>query len=310
VTAPVAVGVDVGGTKLLALAVDADGEVVGRQRLTTPRADADALVEALVEAASELASGVPVGVGVAGIVTREGDLRYAPNLQLQDVALGRRLEDELGVRAAVRNDVTVALHGEWQVGAGRGSDDVVMVTLGTGVGGAVVADGRLIEGAHGLGGEIGHIPVRDGGRPCPCGNRGCLEAYASGTAVAALARERLEDGDEHSALRELDEIDGKAVTLAAIDDDPLALEVLRESGYWLGVGLVALVNIFDPEVVLIGGGAATLSAPIVLPEAEGIVAERILGADHRDPPPVRRAALGDDAGAIGAALLARDLAGA
>lgn len=309
-TAPAAVGIDVGGTKLLVLAVDVDGEVVGRQRLTTPRADADALVDVLVEAASTLAPGVPVGVGIAGIVARDGDLRYAPNLDLHDLPLGRRLEDELGVNAEVRNDVTVALHGEWRVGAGRGADDVVMVTLGTGVGGAVVADGRLIEGAHGLGGEIGHIPVSDGGRLCGCGNRGCLEAYASGTAIAAIARERLDATDEPSTLRDVAEVDGKAVTRAALDDDPLALEVLRGSGYWLGVGLVGLVNIFDPEVVLIGGGAATSSAPIVLPEAERVVAERILGADHRDPPPLRPAGLGDDAGAIGAALLARDLAGA
>lgn len=301
-----AVGFDVGGTKLLGLAVDADGEVVQRRRLTTPIADAEALLSTLVTAGRELGPGLPVGIGVAGIVSRDGVLRYGPNLDLRDVPLGSRLADELGVATVVRNDVTVAIHGEWKVGAGRGADDVVMVTLGTGVGGAVVAEGHLLEGAHGLGGEIGHIPVVDGGRRCPCGNDGCLEAYASGTALGLRARERVARHDGSSALADTTEVDGAAVTEAALDGDELAVELLREAGYWLGVGLTGLVNIFDPEIVLIGGGAATRSAPIVLPEAERVVAARILGAEHRDPPPIRPADLGDDAGAIGAALLALD----
>lgn len=301
-----AVGVDIGGTKLLALAVDAAGTVVERRRLTTPRADADGLCRMLVETVRELGPDRPVGLGVAGIVGREGVLRYGPNLDLRDVALGPRLEEQLGVVTVVRNDVTVAIHGEWKAGAGRGADDIVMVTLGTGVGGAVVAEGRLLEGAHGMGGEIGHIPVVDGGRRCPCGNEGCLEAYASGTALGLRARQRVAEGDGSSVLATLETVDGAAVTRAALDGDELATELLRESGYWLGVGLVALVNIFDPEVVLIGGGAATRSTPIMLPEAERVVAERVLGAEHRDPPPIRPAGLGDDAGAIGAALLALD----
>lgn len=303
-----ALGVDIGGTKLLALAVGSDGEVLDRRRLTTPRGDADALGGAIGELARELGPGLPLGIGVAGITDRDGTLRYGPNLAVEDVPLGRDLRGELEVPVAVHNDVTVALYAEWRIGAGRGADDVVMVTLGTGVGGAVIAGGRLLTGAEGLAGELGHLPVYDGGRPCGCGNRGCLEAYASGSAVGLRARERLTDEDGPSALRELDRdaVDGKAVTLAALDGDAFALEVLREAGYWLGVGLTGIVNAFDPAIVVIGGGAATRSAPIVVPEASRIVAERVIGADHRTLPRVVPAELADDAGAIGAALLALD----
>ncbi len=303
-----ALGVDIGGTKLLALAVGSDGEVLERRRLTTPRGDGDALGGAIGELARELGPGLPLGIGVAGITDRDGTLRYGPNLAVEDVPLGRDLRGELEVPVAVHNDVTVALYAEWRIGAARGADDVVMVTLGTGVGGAVITGGRLLTGADGLAGELGHLPVSDGGRPCGCGNRGCLEAYASGSAVGLRARERLTEEDGPSELRELDRdaVDGKAVTLAALDGDAFALEVLGEAGYWLGVGLTGIVNVFDPAIVVIGGGAATLSAPIVVPQASRVVAERVIGADHRTLPPVVPAELADDAGAIGAALLALD----
>lgn len=303
-----ALGVDIGGTKLLALAVGADGEVLERRRLTTPRADADALARAIGEVARELGPGLPLGIGVAGITDRDGTLRYAPNLDVEDVALGRELSAELDVPVMVHNDVTVALYAEWRLGVARGVDDIVMVTLGTGVGGAVIAGGRLLTGAEGLAGELGHLPVVDGGRPCGCGSRGCLEAYASGSAVGLRARQRLADEDAATALRQLDRgaVDGKAVTLAARDGDAFALEVLCEAGYWLGVGLTGIINAFDPAIVVIGGGAATESAPIVIPEASRIVTERVIGAAHRTLPRLVPAELADDAGAIGAALLARD----
>ena len=303
-----ALGVDIGGTKLLALAVGADGEVLERRRLTTPRADAAALATTIGAVSRELGAGLPLGIGVAGITDRDGTLRYAPNLEIEDVPLARDLAAELEIPVTVHNDVTVALYAEWRVGAARDADDVVMVTLGTGVGGGVIAGGRLLTGAEGLAGELGHLPVSDGGRLCGCGNRGCLEAYASGNAVGLRARERLADEDAPSSLRELgsDEVDGKAVTLAALDGDDFALAVLREAGYWLGVGLTGIINAFDPEVVVIGGGAATRSAPIVVPEASRVVADRVIGVEHRTLPRLVLAELADDAGAIGAALLALD----
>lgn len=303
---PVAVGVDVGGTKLLALAVSDGGQVVDRARRTSPVGDPDALVAAVVELVRELGEGLPVGAGVAGIVSRDGVVRYGPNLDIQDVPLRDRLRDAFDVPVTVANDATVALYGEFRAGAARGADDVVMVTLGTGVGGAVVAGGRLVDGATGMAGELGHVIVQDGGRPCPCGNEGCLEAYASGTAIGVAARRRLDETEDPSSLRDIDDVGGKAVTIAALEGDELALDVLREAGYWLGVGLTGIVNILDPELVVVGGGAATTASPIVLPAAFEVVSRRILGAGHRPVPELVQASLGDDAGAIGAALLATD----
>lgn len=300
----VAVGVDVGGTKLLALAVTAGGEIVGRERRRSPVGDADALVDEILGLVRSFGGSRPVGAGVAGIVGRDGVVRYGPNLDIEDLALQQRLEDALGVPVTVANDATVALFGELRAGTARGACDVVMVTLGTGVGGAVVVDGRIAEGATGMAGELGHVPVLDGGRECPCGNRGCLEAYASGSAIGLVARERLELTDDPSDLRDVDVVDGKAVTMAALDGDDLALDVLRAAGYWLGVGLTGIVNVLDPELVVVGGGAATTAAPIVLPEAFGVLSQRILGAGHRPVPEIVQAGLGDDAGAVGAALLA------
>ena len=303
---PVAVGVDVGGTKLLALAVSGDGQAVDRARRTTPIGDPEALVETVIELVRGLGEELPVGAGVAGIVSRDGVVRYGPNLDVRDVPLRDRLRDALDVPVTVANDATVALYGEFRAGAARGADDVVMVTLGTGVGGAVVAGGRLVDGATGMAGELGHVIVDDGGRRCPCGNEGCLEAYASGTAIGLAARRRLDETEEPSSLRAVDDVDGKAVTTAALEGDELALDILREAGYWLGVGLTGIVNILDPELVVVGGGAATTAAPIMLPAAFEVVSRRILGAGHRPVPELVRARLGDDAGAIGAALLATD----
>lgn len=303
----VAVGVDVGGTKLLATSVEADGEVVERRRLTSPRGDADALVGLVADACRELGGDLPVGVGVAGIVGRDGVLRYGPNLEVADVPLRARLEEELGVPVTVRNDATVALYGEVRAGAARGSADVVLLTLGTGVGGAILADGRLVEGTSGMGGELGHVVVSDGGRACPCGSHGCLEVYASGSAIGLTAQERLDaDTGRTTSLRKVDRVDGKAVTLAALEGDAFAVEVLREVGYWLGVGLVSLVNALDPETVVIGGGAAPPAAPIILPVAVDVLSARLVGVGHRPLPSVVVATLGDDAGAVGAALLAHD----
>ncbi|MEX0834963.1 MAG: ROK family protein, partial [Nitriliruptor sp.] len=189
-------------------------------------------------------------------------------------------------------------------GAARGRDEVVMFTLGTGVGGGVVSGGQLRQGAHGFGGELGHVIVEEGGRPCPCGNRGCIEAYASGTAIALAARDRLVDPDRPSTLRDATDLTGRAVTEAAQVGDALAQSVLVDVGRWLGVAAASVVNALDPEVILIGGGAAEATAPWVLPAAERALGERVLGRNLRPLPPFELATLGDDAGMVGAAMLA------
>ena len=305
--APVAVGVDVGGTKIAAAAVDARGGVAQRARVATPVGDADALVATIAELAEQVGPGLPVGVGVAGIVSPTGVLRYSPNLDLHDLEIGPSLAEALGHAPVVKNDATAALWGEHRVGAGQGVSDLLMLTLGTGVGGAVLANGGLVEGADGFGGELGHVIIVEGGRPCACGNLGCLEAYASGSAIGRLALERMDaDDGGTTALGDLDLVDGRAVTRAAVDGDAFAQEILATVGRWLGVGLVNFVNILDPGRVVIGGGVAPNAAPWLFPPAERVLGARVLGAGHRQVPTITLAALGEDAGIIGAALLAAE----
>ena len=315
----VAIGIDVGGTKLVAAVLDAEGRVLERLRRQTPAGDAERLVDDLHGLIGDLVADrggglggglggeLPIGVGIAGLVTPTGTVRYGPNIDVHDLDLARLLAERTAQPALVLNDASAAALGEQRVGAARGHRDVVMLTLGTGVGGGVVVGGRLLTGANGFGGELGHLLVDDGGRPCPCGNHGCIEAYASGTAIGRRARQRLADEPVDSLLRDVQDVTGRDVTLAARDGDELAREVLLEAGEWLGVALAGMVNALDPEVVLLGGGAAAQTATWMLPAARDAMAARIIGHAWRSPPPVELAALGDDAGMVGAGLAAADL---
>lgn len=308
--APVAVGIDVGGTKLTAATLDGDGSIIDRERRQSPRRDAVELMDLLEELVHNLdGDGLPVGIGIAGIVAPDGTLRYGPNLAIEEVPIGRELGSRLAADVVVKNDATAALYGEYRIGAGRDVDHLLMVTLGTGVGGALLIGGEVVDGAHGFAGELGHIIIVDNGRPCPCGNLGCLEAYASGTAIERRAAQRLGDASIESSLRQLglDEIVGKDVTNAANEGDPFAQEVLTEAGMWLGIGLASLVNVVDPQRVLVGGGASTGSADWILPAARHAMGERVLGSQYRALPELVLAELGDDAGMIGAGLLAAEL---
>ncbi|MCA1783776.1 MAG: ROK family protein [Intrasporangiaceae bacterium] len=233
-------------------------------------------------------------------------VRYGPNIGIRDLPLARQLEERVGRAVTVLNDASAAAFAEQRVGAARGYLDVVMFTLGTGVGGGVTRGGDLVLGRSGYAGETGHMIVAEGGRRCPCGNRGCIEAYASGTAIGAMARDRLEDGDEPSMLRDVDHdrVDGRAVSDAARAGDAVAREVLGTAGRWLGVAAASVVNLLDPDIIVVGGGAATSTAPWLLPEARRAMRERLLGAEFREPPAIELATLADDAGTVGAGLYA------
>lgn len=312
------IGVDVGGTKLVAGLVALDGSVVERERIATPERAED-IVAAVAALARELAgrhgvSDAPVGVGAAGLVDRDGAVRYSPNLSLTGVPLRAALEEHLQVPVIVDNDANVAAWGEFCAGAGSlagagGGGDLVMLTVGTGVGGGLVLDGRLVRGAAGFGGEFGHLIVAEGGRRCPCGNQGCLEALASGTAIGRSAEEAIAAGTvpADSALHRLLELTGKTVTVAAHHGDPAAVAIVEQCGFWLGVGIASLVNALDPHTVVLGGGAMEAGELLRAP-AERAAAERILGREGRTGLSIVRATLGDDAGIIGAALLAIDAA--
>jgi glucokinase len=305
-----ALGIDIGGTQLRAAVVAPDGRIVDRDRRPTPAEDPTSLVETVVELIRDVhdrhGRDLPVGMGIAGLVTADGTVRYGPNIGIRDLPLAARLRDGAGAEVVVANDASVAALGEQRVGAGRDHRDLVLVTLGTGVGGGVVVAGKLVTGAGGFAGELGHIVVSEGGRPCPCGNRGCVEAYASGSAIGALARDRLVDPTTVTSLRELDQVMGPDVTAAARAGDAVATEVLTEAGTWLGVALANVVNVLDPEVVLLGGGAAEAAIRWMRPAAQDTMASHLVGSRWRTAPPILLAELGDDAGVVGAAMLALD----
>lgn len=304
----VAIGVDVGGTKLIAATVAEDGTILERRRQSTPAGDGDQVLRTVLEivAALDDSEQLPVGIGIAAIVDPEGVVRYGPNIGVRDYPLTSRIRASTGRHAVVKNDATVAAFGEARAGAGRGAASLIMLTLGTGVGGGIVVDGGIVEGRRGFAGELGHVIVSEGGRRCPCGNRGCVEAYASGSAIGLMAREGLVDREVASTLREVVQLDGKAVTTAAQAGDAFAREVLEEAGMWLGVAMASLANILDPEVILVGGGAAIQAGDFVIPAARTAMGERLLGARHREAPDIVPATLSDDAGMIGAALLAAE----
>jgi len=300
-----AVGVDVGGTHLRAGVVGPDGLVGPVLRRASEVDDPTALVAAVVGALGELGQGrgasTPVGIGMAGLVDRDGRLRYGPNVGVREVPLAALLRGALGEGRTVRvvNDASAAVVAEHRIGAARGHHDVVMFTLGTGVGGGVVIGDRLLEGAHGFAGELGHLIIDEGGRDAPSGIRGTVEAYASGTAIEREARDAVSAG-----LAGARASDAPGVVSAAGSGEGWAIAVLERVGVRLGVAIASVVAVLDPSVVVVGGGAGGAAAPFLLPAARASFAAHLMGAPHRPVAPVVAAALGDDAGLIGAGLLA------
>lgn len=291
----------------------ATGEVVAEVRAATPRGGR-ALVAVVADVAraavsrADVPAPTAVGVGVAGLVDRDGRLRFGPNLGgLADLDVRGRLSEALGVDVVVDNDATTATWAEVVLGAARGARDAVLVTLGTGIGGGLVVGGRLRRGAHGFAGEPGHVVVDPDGPPCPCGRRGCWERYASGSGLARLARDAAVAGRADAVVTlaggDPDAVRGEHVTLAARAGDPGALAVLRELAWWTALGVSNLVDVLDPEVVVLGGGLAA-DADLWIDAVRADVAEMALGGRHRPAPRVEIATLGERAGAIGAALLA------
>jgi glucokinase len=301
-----AAGVDVGGTKCLGVVL-ADGEVVREVRAATPTG-ADAVVATVVAVAAELQPYDRLGVGVPGLVTRRGVLRAAPNLPgVFELDVQSQLEHRLDHPVIVENDATGAMLAEWRLGAARGARDAALVTLGTGIGAGFVVDGRLLLGANGFAGEPGHMVVDPNGPVCVCGQRGCWERYASGSGLAALAEQAVTDGRLTTAAGgrpdEPESVRGEHVEAAARRGDEGALAVLERFAWWIALGLVNLTNLLDPEIIVIGGGV-TGSLDLVLPSVDRHLRQLLYASAHRPVPHLAPAALGERAGAIGAALLA------
>ena len=312
----ISVGVDIGGTKILAGIVNDQGEILAKVRKKTPRSDASSILEVVAQVIAETISQVDeeivgIGVGVAGPVDAGSTtVLYAPNLQWADVPVATLLEKSTGLPVLVENDGNAAAWGEARFGGGKGFDDVVAVTIGTGIGGGVVLGGELFRGSHGAAGEVGHMGAVANGRLCGCGRKGCWEQYASGNAMVrdarAMATERLFDAQVLLSLGDgtPEGIQGEHVTHAAQLGDPVAIEVLDRLGEWLGRGLASLSAILDPQIFVIGGGASEASE-FFLPSARASLADRIIGKQYRPIPEIRVAELGNKAGIVGEADLAR-----
>jgi glucokinase len=306
-------GVDLGGTNLRTAVVARDGTIVEERRTRTP-ATFDDIVARIANDTDELALVCPearaIGVGVAGMVGFDGVVHYAPNIPaLVGAAVRARLESSTGRPVVVDNDANVAALAERTHGAGRGSDNFLLITLGTGVGGGVVIDGAVFRGARGFGAEVGHFQVDPDGPMCACGERGHWEAVASGEALGALGRARAAAGRAPAVLElagALDAITGVHVGDAAQAGDEDALAIVREYAAQVAVGLVGLANILDPAVILVSGGLVELGALLLDPVREWF-AGHVEGAAYRTPIEILPAALGEGAGVVGAAVLARDL---
>jgi glucokinase len=306
------VGLDIGGTKMLGVLLDHEGNVLREQRRLSPHAGVDALVGTATAIVDELAlPDSPVGVGAAGLVNHDGEILYSPNLPtIREAPLQDALAAATRHPLVVDNDANVATRGEVAYGAARGLRHALLVTLGTGIGGGMLLDGELYRGAHGFGGEIGHITVERGGPLCACGELGHWEAIASGSALGRMARERIERGGGARILAaangDVDEVTGVHVDTAARAGDAEAGAVLGEYADNVAIGLAALANVLDPEVIVIAGGLVELG-PLLFDPLRVAFVQHVEGGKHRPDTPIVPAELGERAGAVGAAVLARDL---
>lgn len=306
------IGIDVGGTKIAAGTVDDDGRIVARARRSTPAQSPDAIAAAISELIAELHTPqvAAVGVACAGYIDRAGTrVLFSPNLAWRDEPLKERIAATIDLPIVIENDANAAAYGEFLHGAGRDLQDMVMVTVGTGVGGGIVIGGRLFRGAFGIGGELGHtLLVRDG-RLCGCGNRGCVEAYGSGTALTRDARELVRSGAQFGRrLMDLcdgdaDRLTGSMVTAAAIEGDVASIDLLAQVGNWLGEATASMAALLDPEGFVIGGGVAD-AGDLLIDPMRAAYARALTGRGYRPVATFVRAELGNDAGVIGAAALA------
>jgi glucokinase len=311
---PLAIGVDIGGTKVAAGVVDDEGKVIDIERRVTPGhniAETESVIAEVVGVLGRRHDVVAVGIGAAGwIASDRATVLFSPHLAWRNEPLRDALADRIGSPVTVENDANAAAWAEYRFGAAQGARVVVCVTLGTGIGGGLVVSGVLYRGAYGVGTEYGHMTVVPDGRRCACGNRGCWEMYASGTALARDARELAEISPvaAHRLLElaggDPDELSGPIVTQAAREGDPAAVEIYTTMGQWLGRGLANLAAIIDPVVFVIGGGVSEAGDLLIVPARETF-RRSLTGRGFRPTAEVKPAELGPEAGLVGAADLAR-----
>jgi glucokinase len=303
-----AIGIDIGGTKARGALVDEQGQMVlVAQRPTDPESGSDevpSMIKQLLETSPSEVSAI--GVAIAAFIEHPaGRIAFAPNLSFTNADLELTIAGSFGIPVVVENDANCAAWAEHVCGAGKGAQNMLLVAVGTGIGGGIIAEGRLYRGSRGFAGEFGHMPISMDGPRCACGNRGCLEAWASGRALGRMARERARGHESSEVLRLAggvpEKITGAFVGAAADMHDEFALQLLDELGLRLGVGLSGLAKAFDPEMIVVGGGVSE-EGELLLAAARAEMSSRF--KDQVAPPILVSAALGNDAGVVGAALLA------
>jgi glucokinase len=312
-----AIGVDVGGTKVAAGVVDEDGHILVKLKRSTPAASPARTEQAIADVVTELLAEYQVeaiGLGAAGFVDRDrAAIMFAPNLAWRDEPLKQRVEERLGRDVLVENDANASAWAEVRFGAARGYRDFMLVAVGTGIGASIIINGDLYRGRWGIAGEPGHVRVVPDGRLCGCGNRGCWEQYSSGNALVAEARE-FATRTPKGAMRLLQlgggnaaGISGPEITQAASEGDPAALRCFQIVGGWLGQGLADLAAILDPACFVIGGGVSE-AGDLLLDPARAAFERALTGRGYRPFAEIKVAQLGEDAGIVGAADLARSAA--
>jgi glucokinase len=311
-----AIGIDIGGTKVKAGVVDEDGVVLESILRDTPSTSPTEVEDTIADIVQELHSRhyvIAVGIGAAGFVdSSRSTVLFAPHLAWRNEPLRDAVRRRVGLSALVDNDANCAAWAEWRFGAAQNESDLVCITLGTGIGGGLVLGGQVHRGRNGIAGEFGHMEVVRDGHQCECGNRGCWEQYASANALVRDAR-RLVDTDPLRARPLLDRaggdisaITGVLVTQVAVDGDPMSIGLLSDMGEWLGVGIANLAAALDPGTFVIGGGVSDAGDLLIRPATEAFRSS-LTGRGFRPEPRIVRAHLGNQAGMIGAADLARSV---
>ncbi|QDZ13665.1 ROK family glucokinase [Humibacter ginsenosidimutans] len=306
-----AIGIDIGGTKIAGALVDELGTIIREDRVPTPK-QSDAIEDEVVEMITRLGDGAdPVGAGVAAagfIDAAQSTVYYAPNIAWRNEPLRQKIETRVDVPVIVENDANAAGWAEFRFGAGRLVSDMVILTIGTGVGGAIVTDDRLFRGGFGAGAEVGHMRVVPGGLLCGCGARGCIEQYGSGRALQRYANELADQGGIGQALADVRSrngaLNGPDISALIQQHDPGALAALRQLGDWLGQASASLSVVLDPQMFVFGGGVAQ-AGELLLEPIRNAYLENLPARGYHPEPEFRIAELVNDAGVVGAADLAR-----
>jgi glucokinase len=306
------VGIDIGGTKIAGVLIDANDQILREAKVPTPASDGQAIIAAVIAMIKDLSEGQDVlvaGVAAAGFIdASQSEVRYAPNLNWRNEPLKAKLESALGIQVFIENDANAAGWAEYRFGAGRHYRNMVMLTVGTGVGGAIVVDGKMFRGGFGIGAELGHMNLIPEGKLCGCGQHGCLEQYGSGTALLNRAKELISSGQAKNSMlgsKSAADLSGNDIFTALQANDELALGLLNELGHYLGQAIASLTAILDPEVVVIGGGVSILGEKLLAPIRDAYL-EHLPARGFRPELALVSAELVNDAGAIGAADLARE----